>query len=92
MNTLKIPEFKTYEEEAEYWDNLDTAPFMEDDGDWFQFDTPVKRAIRVAILPDVATELAQRAHTQGVSIETLVNVLLIEQLRGTATSHSRQNR
>ncbi len=92
MNTLKIPEFKTYEEEAEYWDNLDTAPFMEDDGDWFQFDTPVKRATRVVILPDVATELAQRAHTQGVSIETLVNVLLIKQLRGTATSRSRQNR
>ena len=88
MNTLNIPEFKTYEEEAEYWDNLDTAPFMEDDGEWVQFDTPLKRAIRVAILPDVATRIAQRAHTQGVSIETLVNILLLEQLQSTTVSGS----
>jgi hypothetical protein len=32
MNKLKVPEFKTYEEEATFWDNLDTADFMEDEG------------------------------------------------------------
>jgi hypothetical protein len=88
MNKLDLPEFRTYEEEAEFWDNLDTAPFMEDDGEWFQFETPTKRAIRVAILPDLAIELAQQARAQGVSIETLVNVFLLEQLRRTATSAS----
>jgi hypothetical protein len=81
MNKLEVPEFKTYEEEAAFWDNLDTAPFMEDDGEWFRFETPNKRAIRVAILPDVAEELMQRARAQGVSVETLVNALLIENLR-----------
>lgn len=80
MSKLKVPEFKTYEEEAAFWDNLDTAPYMEDDGEWFRFETPTKRAIRVAILPEVATELAQRARAQGVSIETLVNALLIEMM------------
>ena len=80
MSQLQIPEFKTYEEEAEFWDNLDTADFMEDDGEWFSFETPTKRAIRVAILPEVANELMQHARTQGVSVETLVNVLLVEQL------------
>lgn len=78
MSKLEVPAFKTYEEEAAFWDNLDTAPFMEDDGEWFRFETPNKRAIRVAILPEVATKLAQRARAQGVSIETLVNALLIE--------------
>jgi hypothetical protein len=81
MNKLQVPEFKTYEEEAAFWDNLDTAPYMEDDGEWFRFETPNKRAIRVAILPEVATELAQRARAQGVSIETLVNALLLESMR-----------
>lgn len=81
MNTLQVPEFKTYEEEAEFWDKLDTAPYMADDGEWFRFETPTKRAIRVAILPDVATELAQRARAQGVSIETLVNALLVERIQ-----------
>ena len=84
MKKLQMPNFKTYEEEAAFWDNLDTAPYMEDDGEWFRFDTPNKRAIRVAILPEVATELAQRASAQGVSIETLVNALLFERIHESA--------
>ena len=86
MNKLEVPEFKTYEEEAAFWDNLDTAPFMEDDGEWFRFETPNKRAIRVAILPDVAEKLVHRAHAQGVSVETLVNALLIELIRDSAVA------
>jgi hypothetical protein len=86
MIMLQVPEFKTYEEEPAFWDNLDTAPYMEDDGEWFRFETPGKRAIRVAILPEVAIELAQRAHAQGVSIETLVNALLIESIHESAVT------
>jgi hypothetical protein len=86
MNELQVPEFKTYEEEAAFWDNLDTAPFMEDDGEWFRFDTPNKRAIRVAILPHVAEELMQRARSQGVTVETLVNALLIERIHESAVA------
>lgn len=81
MKTLQVPEFSTYEEEATFWDNLDTADFMVDDGEWFRFETAHKRAIRVAILPDIAEELRQRARAQDVSIETLVNVLLSDSLR-----------
>lgn len=51
---------------------------MEDDGAWFRFETPTKRAVRVAVLPDIAEALAQPARAQGVSVETLVNVLLAE--------------
>ena len=80
MNRLEVPEFKTYEEEATFWDNLDTAPLMEDDGEWFRFETPMKRAVRVAILPEVVDELARRARAQGVSIETLVNAFLVERV------------
>ena len=86
MKELQVPEFKTYEEEASFWDNLDTADFMADDGEWFRFDTPHKRAVRVAILPEIADELSQRAHAQGVSIETLVNALLIERIRESAAT------
>lgn len=81
MKTLHVPEFSTYEEEADFWDNLDTADYMEDVGQWFHFGTPQKRAIRIAILPEIAEELLQKAQTQGVSIETLVNVLLVEHIR-----------
>jgi len=85
MNELKVPEFKTYQEEADFWDNLDTGDFMEDDGEWFRFETPDKRAIRVAILPEIAGKLIERAHTQGVTVETLVNVILVEGIRQSTT-------
>ena len=87
MKKLKVPEFESHEEEAEFWDNLDTADFMEDDGEWFRFDTPHKRAIRVAILPEIAEELMQNAQAQGVSVETLVNVLLVERIRDSVTTN-----
>jgi CopG antitoxin of type II toxin-antitoxin system len=86
MSQLKVPEFKSYDEEAAFWDELDTADSMEDDGEWFRFETPNKRAIRVAVLPEVAEKLTERAHAQGVSIETLVNACLIESLQKPATS------
>ena len=79
MKSLEVPEFSTYEEEAAFWDNLDTADFMKDDGQWFRFDT--NKAIRVAILPEIAEELTKKASAQGVSIETLVNVLLVEHIK-----------
>ena len=84
MKGLQVPEFSTYEEETAFWDNLDTADFMEDNGEWFRFDT--KQAIRVAILPEIAEELTKKAQAQGVSIETLVNVLLIEHIRESVTA------
>ena len=81
MKDIQTPEFLSYEEEADFWDNLDTADFMEDDGEWFRFETEKKRAIRVAILPEIVEELSQKAHAQGVTIETLVNTLLINHIR-----------
>jgi len=86
MKTLHVPEFKNYDEEAAFWDNLDTADFMEDDGEWFRFETPNKRAIRVAILPEIAEELMHQAHAKGVTIETVVNVFLVEHMRDAAAT------
>ncbi|MEZ4769452.1 MAG: CopG family antitoxin [Caldilineales bacterium] len=86
MKTLETPEFTSYEDEAAFWDNLDTGDFMEDDGEWFRFETPNKRAVRIAVLPDIAEALAERAHSQGVSVETLVNVLLADSIRPPAAA------
>ena len=46
MNKLELPEFKTYEGEAAFWDSLDTGDFMEDDGEWFSFDTILLRKLK----------------------------------------------
>jgi hypothetical protein len=86
MNEVKLPEFESYEEEAAFWDNLDTADLMPDDGEWFRFETDNKRAVRIAILPQIAEALAERARAQGVTVETLVNAFLMERLHGTAAA------
>lgn len=62
MRRLEVPEFATYQDEAAFWDSLDTADFMEDDGAWFRFETPMKRAVRIAVLPDIVEPLVQRDH------------------------------
>lgn len=85
MKNLPLPQFDSYEAEAEFWDHLDTAPFMEEDGEWFHFETDEPRAIRIAILPQIAEALRKRATAQNVSVETLVNVLLFEQVQQNQT-------
>ena len=40
LKDLQVPEFSTYEAEVDFWDNLDTADLMEDNGQWFRFETP----------------------------------------------------
>nr|VFJ57604.1 MAG: CopG antitoxin of type II toxin-antitoxin system [Candidatus Kentron sp. FW] len=81
MNQLQIPKFDTYEEEAAFWDSIDTADFISEDQEWFRFETPNKRALKIPVLPEIAAELIKRARAQGVSIETLVNVFLMEHLQ-----------
>ena len=78
LKELDVPEFKSYEEEAAFWDQIDTADYMPDDDQWIHFDTPNQRAVRVAILPEIAKKLYGEAKLRGVSIETIVNVLLSE--------------
>lgn len=39
---LEVPEFESYKAEVAFWDELDTAPFMEDDGKWFRFEVSSK--------------------------------------------------
>lgn len=89
MSTLVIPKFESYEEETEFWDHVDTGDFMEDDGEWFTFDAPEQRAIRIAILPEIANALAQQARSQGVSLETLVNAWLVERIHSNRLASSK---
>jgi hypothetical protein len=83
-----MSQLRPYDEEADFWDNLDTGELMGDDGEWLQLDTPCRRAVRVAILPEIVDELASRARLQGVSVETLANAFLIEYLRKVSPSLS----
>jgi hypothetical protein len=76
VSKLVVPEFSSYKEEATWWDNLDHSLYMDPDDEWFTFTTPLAPAVSVAVLPEIAASLRGRARRQGVSLETLVNVLL----------------
>jgi CopG antitoxin of type II toxin-antitoxin system len=80
MKEIQTPQFANYEEEAAFWDNFDTSEYMSED-EWLEIETDTKRPIRVTILPDIAAKLTHRATSQGVTIETLVNVLLADIVR-----------
>lgn len=79
-NGIQLPEFKSYEEEAAFWDHLDIAAMMEDDGEWFHFDVADERAVRVAIRPESIRNVAEHARAKGISPERLVNAWLIEHM------------
>ena len=74
-------EFKTIEELQDFWDTHSVADY----DDLFKdarFDVDLRsRTNLVAVEPTLMQELVNRAHTMGVSTETLVNLWLSKQLR-----------
>jgi hypothetical protein len=77
-------EFKTIEELQEFWDTHSVADY----DDLFKdvhFDVDLRgRTNLVVVEPTLMQELVKRAHTMGVSTETLVNLWLSRQLREVA--------
>ena len=77
-------EFKTIEELQKFWDTHSVADY----DDLFKdvhFDVDLRgRTNLVAVEPTLMQELVKRAHTMGVSTETLVNLWLSRQLREVA--------
>ena len=51
MSKLQVPDFTSYEDEAKFWDELDTRDLLQDDGEWFHFETLAPRAFSLAF-PD----------------------------------------
>ena len=65
MKDLQVPEFSTYEAEVDFWDNLDTADLMEDNGQWFRFETPHKRRSELQFFQRLLKNLVKK-HTRKV--------------------------
>ncbi len=73
-------EFKTIEELQEFWDKHSVADYDDLLKD-VHFEVDLRgRTNLVAVEPTLMQELVKRAHTMGVSTETLVNLWLSKQL------------
>lgn len=79
----KIPEFKTYEEEAEFWDTHSITDFEDETEDVeiiFALEKPKEETLVLRLQKDTKEKLAKAAKKRGVSTSTLARVWLTEKL------------
>lgn len=79
--------FGTIDEAAEFWDTHDLADYWDltEEVEDVEVDLQRRRYL-FALAPDVVGKVVQVARKQGVSAETLVNVLLTEKLQEAAAA------
>ncbi len=82
----RIPQFKTAEEESEFWDTHSTTEFEEEservsDVRFVVRRAPTNKAITVRVDELTLAKLADQARRQGVGPSTLVRMWILERLR-----------
>lgn len=83
MNENKhIPEFKNYEEMAEFWDTHSLSDYW-DQTETAEFDisSHARRRYLVSVDRDLLARVQMVARIRGLSIESLVNLLLEQRLK-----------
>ncbi len=76
-----ISKEKTMEGVAEFWDSHSLADYWDQTKE-VEFKVKAHRRRRIAIEPDVYTQIENYARKRGVLPETIVNLWLVEKLRG----------
>ena len=78
----KIPEMKSYEEMAEFWDTHSLADYWDEtEPAEFEISPDARRRYLVVVDPDVLSRVQRVARNRGLSTESLVNLLLEQRLR-----------
>jgi hypothetical protein len=81
----RIPEFKSVEEEAEFWDTHDTTDFEEE---WkpvrVRFAKNLSEGITIRFDPETLAELRSQAKAKGMGPTTLARMWILERLKGHA--------
>ena len=78
----RIPEFKSYEEMAEFWDTHSLADYWDQtEPTEFDISEQARRRYVVHIDRELLNRVQRIAQKRGVSTESLVNLLLEQRLR-----------
>lgn len=82
MKKFKIPKFKSYEEEAKFWDTHDTTGFLDElkEVHNIKFPKPRKRLISVRVDEPMIRSLKAVASSKGIGYLTLIRMWLMERL------------
>jgi predicted DNA binding CopG/RHH family protein len=77
----KIPDFKTYEEEAEFWDTHDTMDYADEFKPVVvQIRRKLDKVLPIRFDTHTVNELEKEAATKGVGATTLVRMWILERL------------
>lgn len=82
----KIPNFKSYKEEAEFWDTHSFADYWDKWKDIdivFDLDKPRDETLVVRLQKDLKDKLEKIARNRGLNLSTLARMWLIEKLHST---------
>lgn len=79
----KIPKFKTYEDEAKFWDTHEFTEFedeLEDVDIVFELNKPRTESLVLRIQKNIKEKLQKVARSRGLNISTLARMWLMEKL------------
>jgi hypothetical protein len=74
------PNFSSIEEAAEFWDTHSLADYWDQTKE-IAVEVGAQRRQWIPLAAMLATQVAEHAHRQGVSVETLVNLWVAEKLQ-----------
>src|SRR3989344_3447686 len=80
----RIPEFKTYEEEANFWDTHSVTDFEDETEDVeiiFELNKPRDETLVVRLQKDFKEKLEKFARSKGLNVSTLARMWLMEKLQ-----------
>lgn len=80
----KIPEFKSIEEEAKFWDTHSFADYwdeLEDVDIVWEVEKPRKESLVLRVQKDIKDRLKKEARKRGLNLSTLARMWLIEKLQ-----------
>jgi hypothetical protein len=80
-----IPEFKSVEEEAAFWDTHDLADYWDEFKPvQVRFAKNLSEGITIRLDPETLSDLRLRAHQKGIGPTTLARMWILEHLRAEA--------
>lgn len=85
-----IPQFKSYEEEAEFWDTHDIADYWDDfEPVTVKFTKPLSKQLAIRVDEQTYNQLQKEAEEIGVGATTLGRIWILERLKAKRAEHNR---
>lgn len=81
MTKRRLPDFKTAEEEATFWETHSVVPYLEqlEDAE-FEVVRPRKRQVSIRFDPAILEQVRRVARARGVPYQTLIQLWVAEKL------------